>query len=133
MLRILIIECFSFELALVVFRLSRIRLTVIIFMISREVCVMLFLSMARNMTKTSLWIASIANIGEFQIIVDNSCHPKLNIVPEDGAERDRIRNMLQQRWPIEFEINFVEYKEPEKIGWRKKFGHVINQRDSINE
>ena len=71
----------------------------------------------------------IRNVREFQIIVDNSPIPKLNIVPEDDSDSDRIRTELQQRWPQGFEINFIKYEELQKVGWRQKFRHVIDQRN----
>jgi len=75
----------------------------------------------------------ITNVREFQIIVDNSCAPKLNIVPEVEADSDRIRTLLQQRWPQGLEVNFIKYEELQKVGWRQKFRHIIDQREEVNE
>lgn len=69
----------------------------------------------------------ITNVREFQIIIDISSAPKLNIVPEVEADSDRIRALLQQRWPQGLDINFIKYEELQKVGWRQKFRHVIEQ------
>ena len=74
----------------------------------------------------------IRNVREFQIIVDNSPTPKLNIVPENEADGDRIRTELLQRWPQGLEINFIKFEELQKVGWRQKYRHVIDQRETKN-
>lgn len=74
----------------------------------------------------------IRNVREFQIIVNGSHVPKLNIVPENEEDRDRILFMLKERWPIGLDVEFVKYEELEKVGWRQKFRHVIDERDSVN-
>ena len=75
----------------------------------------------------------ITNVREFQIVVEDSSAPKLNIVPEDEADYVRIRTLLKQRWPHGLEINFIKHEELQKVGWRQKFRHVIDQREAVNE
>ena len=75
----------------------------------------------------------IRNVREFQIILDNSSEPKINIVPEDEADSDRIQAELLRRWPRGLEVNFIKYEELQKVGWRQKYRHVIDQRDAVNE
>ncbi|MFK5947327.1 MAG: hypothetical protein QM500_00990 [Methylococcales bacterium] len=67
----------------------------------------------------------IGNIREFQIIVNNSHTPKLNVVPENEEDHERILTMLKERWPVGLDIDFIKYEELEKVGWRQKFRHVI--------
>jgi len=69
----------------------------------------------------------IRSVREFQIIVNGSHVPKLNIVPENEEDRDRILSMLKERWPIGLDVEFVKYEELEKVGWRQKFRHVIER------
>ena len=75
----------------------------------------------------------IRNIREFQIIVGESHAPKLNIVPEDEADSDRIKMELKQRWPQGLDVYFIKYEELQKVGWRQKFRHVIDLRETDNE
>ena len=70
----------------------------------------------------------IRNIREFQIIVNDSSLPALNIVPEDEADSDRIRAELLQRWPQGLDVNFIDFDDLQKVGWRQKFRHIIDQR-----
>lgn len=73
----------------------------------------------------------IRNVREFQIFINGSI-PKLNIVPEDHSDCDRIRSALEQRWPKGLDIDFVKYEELKKVGWRQKFRHVIDLREAGN-
>lgn len=75
----------------------------------------------------------IRNVREFQIIVGDSHIPKLNIVPENEADDERIQAELKQRWPRGLDVNFINFEELQKVGWRQKFRHVIDQREMVNE
>ena len=54
--------------------------------------------------------------------------PVLNIVPENEADSDRIHAELLQRWPQGLDVNFIKFEDIQKVGWRQKFRHVIDQR-----
>lgn len=75
----------------------------------------------------------IRNVREFQIIVNDSSLPALNIVPENEADSDRIRAELLQRWPQGLDVNFIKFEDLQKVGWRQKFRHIIDQRVIDNE
>jgi phenylacetate-coenzyme A ligase PaaK-like adenylate-forming protein len=75
----------------------------------------------------------IRNIREFQIHLNDSAAPTLNIVPESEADSDRIRAEIIQRWPQGLDITFIKYEDLQKVGWRQKFRHIIDQRVNINE
>jgi len=74
----------------------------------------------------------ITNIREFQIVINDSSLPELNIVPEVEGDNDRIRAMLLQRWPKGLNVNFIEFENLIKVGWRQKFRHVIDSKEMKN-
>jgi len=75
----------------------------------------------------------IRGVREFQIIVDGLSSPELHIVPESEDDIERIRAELQLRWPQGLEVKFIQYEELKKVGWRQKFRHIIDLRETNNE
>ena len=73
----------------------------------------------------------IRNIREFQILVDETSTPQINIVAEKENDKERIESEFLKRWPEGINVNFISYNELIKSGWRQKFRHVVN-RHSIS-
>lgn len=73
----------------------------------------------------------VTNIREFQIILEDDNLPIINIVPEDTDDIERIRSKVSERWPNGLDINFVEFENLDRVGWRQKFRHVIDKRTNF--
>ena len=72
----------------------------------------------------------VKNIREFQIIFkDESDIPILNIVPEKENDFDRITAYIKEKWGNGVKLNFIKYEQLQRVGWRQKFRHVIDQRE----
>lgn len=68
----------------------------------------------------------IRRVREFQILVQPSAEPVLCIVAEEESDRPRIRRELEIRWPQGLQIQFINMDELRRVGWQKKFRHVID-------
>ncbi len=71
----------------------------------------------------------VCGVRQFQIVLTDSNKAILNIVPENEADSERIRMMVEKRWPDGFDIKFVGFEQLETQGWRNKFRFVINKRN----
>jgi phenylacetate-CoA ligase len=70
----------------------------------------------------------VKHVREFQILLRDDISPLLRIVPENPDDTDRIRKAVYQRWPTGVDIEFINFDELEKVGWRQKFRHVLDRR-----
>lgn len=72
----------------------------------------------------------VKGVRQFQILLKKGVNPQLNIVSEDIKDEVRIKKEVLKKWPKGLEVNFIQYNDLEKVGWRQKFRHIIDQRNS---
>lgn len=70
----------------------------------------------------------VGNVREFQVLLMPDSKPVLTVVSESPEDNVRIRNELLLRWPSGLDVEFIEYDELKRVGWRQKFRHVIDMR-----
>lgn len=70
----------------------------------------------------------IRRVREFQVLIRDQADPLLNVVPEDENDKERIRQELKARWPSGLDIDFINYEDLKKMGWRQKFRHIVDLR-----
>ena len=75
----------------------------------------------------------VRNIRVFQIIIGDTSSLKLNIVPESADNSEWILSELTLRLPKGLDVGFIKYEQLQKVGWRQKFGHIIDQREVVDE
>jgi phenylacetate-CoA ligase len=67
----------------------------------------------------------VGGVREFQILVSGSNLPTLTIVPEQGADPDRIFKLIKSKWPSGLDVRMIDFSQIIRSGWRQKFRHIV--------
>ncbi len=75
----------------------------------------------------------VQGVREFQIVIQDSKLPLLNIAAEYPSDHQRIRNEVLKRFPKGLAVEIVNFDQFKTVGWRSKFRHVVNKSEIQNE